>query len=268
MQMRTQKALNSSLLYAVAKMQTRQSPDDFEQMPEERKSLYYRISSTAIAHCLFIRDALSCAVMDVVEDMKKEGLYRHMRKKYAKHLMEEVSAYEKKIVSLSGADIELFAIQNETFNEQIHNEVVKEYVTIKNELDRMALPHSAYLARIHQTKVICMAAMSAVRLWTEKMDAVVPPTQSPYSIESLKPKQILHWLNTLGMMEFSKFEDSVVEHPELPMQADKNLAKCIADTNLVCNIMEGKLKPSWMQEDENEMNKPTVESVKEEEVTK
>lgn len=255
------KPLQGSLLLSVAQMKLKQSSADFESLPEELKQTYLGVASTAVAHVLFLRDLLSCSAINLVDEMKKAKLYRQLRKKYANELMKEVNEYEHRVMRMSGEDLDWFAERNETFCEQMETEMVKEYATIKNEIDRMKLPNSFYLARIHQTKVVCMTLMSAIDIWTDRMNSLVPPTQAPYEIKQFRPTRILHWINTLGLMEFSRYEHAVVEHPEKPRQADMNLAKRLADTELVCAIMRGTLRPSWMTEEAP--NNSDAESVKE-----
>ena len=65
-------------------------------------------------------------------------------------------------------------------------------------------------------------------------------------------------MQQLLVFEFSKYQGRE-EESEAAQDADAEFVRKMADTKMICDIMEGRIKPSWMVEEEP--NKTEEDSV-------
>ena len=63
--------------------------------------------------------------------------------------------------------------------------------------------------------------------------------------------------------EFRKYQCKE-QNSELAQQADQEFVGKIADTDMICAIMEGRIKPSWVVEDEKKAEEEAQKFIEDE----
>lgn len=218
-----------------------------------REETLIRITATASMNLEMIVDTLTSVVMDVIDEAKKLGIYKQERKKRLNDLMHEVKLHQNMLDRRAGEAIGNVADFNEAFSEQIRDLRMKSLEEARKVLEGCGVPNPSYLALLHQARVVGIAALTAIRIWTEHIARASSPLPCPYTIEPFAPKKAMNRMQQLLVFEFHKHRGKE-EHSEAAQQADKEFVGKMADTQLICAIMEGRIKPSWMQEEPADVN--------------
>lgn len=229
----------------------------------DRKERLIRTVATACMNLEMIVDTLTSAVMDAIEEAKKLGIYKQERKKRLNDLMHEVKLHQNMLDRRAGEAIGNVADYNEAFSEQIHDRRMKSLEEARKVLEGCGIPNPSYLALVHQARVIGIASFTAIQIWTKHMADASSPLPCPYTVEPFRPKKVMDRMQQLIVFEFHKHQGKD-EQSEAAQQADKDFVGKMADTEMVCAIMEGRIKPSWMQEETTDVNNiPDAKVIKE-----
>ena len=176
-------------------------------MEQSPLSKYDRVKVTACASLTFINDILTISVMNMIQEAKNLGIYRHKRKQILNCMMAEVKKYEHFIFVESGENIDQRAIQCEAFMEQI--EESRKYLLAEAEkvLVEDYIPYPSYLSYLHLTRATCMAAEIAIKGWTKKLKSTAFPKKSDYNMNIFRQKNFEIRLQQLVTFEFGSFQD-------------------------------------------------------------
>ena len=158
----------------------------------------------------------------------------------------------------AGDAIGMVADYNEAYSEQIMPFRMKALEETKKVLEKAELPNVSYLAMLHQARVVGIAAYTAISIWDKRITVAASPLRNPYSLDHFQPKKVMDRMQQLLVFEFSKYQGRE-EESEAAQDADAEFVRKMADTKMICDIMEGRIKPSWMEEEEP--NKTEEDSV-------
>lgn len=228
-----------------------------------REETLIRYTATASFNLELIIDTMTSVVMEMIEEAKKLGIYKHERKKRLNLLMNEMKLHQNKIDRRAGEDIDKVAEQNEAFYEQILPARRKSLEVAQKVVEECGIPNASYLAFLHQTRVVGFASYSAIRIWTRKMEIASSPLRCEYTVEPFRPKKVMDRLQQLITYEFLKYQGREEKSKEAE-EADLDFVGKLADTEMICAIMEGKIKPSWVVEDEKKAEEEANKSKEEE----
>lgn len=228
-----------------------------------REETLLRITATASFNLVLIIDTMTSVVMEMIEEAKKLGIYKHERKKRLNLLMHEVQLHQNMVDRRAGDDIYKQSIHNEAFYEQILPARRKSLEAAQKVVEDCGIPNASYLAFLHQTRVVGFASYSAIRIWTRKMEIASSPLRCEYTVEPFRPKKVMDRLQQLITYEFLKYQGMKEESKEAE-EADLEFLGKLADTEMICAIMEGKIKPSWVVEDEKKAEEEAKKSVEDE----
>ena len=228
-----------------------------------REEYLMRITATASFNLELIIDTMTSVIMEMIEEAKKLGIYKQERKKRLNLLMNEMKLHQNKIDRRAGEDIDKVAEQNEAFYEQILPARKKSLEVVQQVVEQCGIPNASYLAYLHQVRVVGWASYSAVRIWTRKMEVAASPLKCEYTVEPFKPRKVMDRLQQLITYEFLKYQGKKEESKEAE-EADLEFVGKLADTQMVCDIMEGRIKPSWVVEDEKKAEEEAKKAEEEE----
>ena len=223
-----------------------------------REETLIRTAATAVMNLELIIDTMTSAVMDLVEEAKKLGIYKQERKNRLNFLLKEMKLISKSLDRRAGDAIGMVADYNEAYSEQIMPFRMKALEETKKVLENAELPNVSYLAMLHQARVVGIAAYTAISIWDKRITVAASPLRSPYSLDHFQPKKVMDRMQQLLVFEFSKYQGRE-EESEAAQDADAEFVRKMADTKMICDIMEGRIKPSWMVEEEP--NKTEEDSV-------
>ena len=223
-----------------------------------REETLIRTAATAVMNLELIIDTMTSAVMDLVEEAKKLGIYKQERKNRLNFLLKEMKLISKSLDRRAGDAIGMVADYNEAYSEQIMPFRMKALEETKKVLENSELPNVSYLAMLHQARVVGIAAYTAISIWDKRITVAASPLRSPYSLDHFQPKKVMDRMQQLLVFEFSKYQGRE-EESEAAQDADAEFVRKMADTKMICDIMEGRIKPSWMVEEEP--NKTEEDSV-------
>ena len=230
----------------------------------DREETLIRYAATASFNLVLIIDTMTSVVMEMIEEAKKLGIYKHERKKRLNNLMHEIQLHQNMVDRRAGDDIYKQSIHNEAFYEQILPARRKSLETAQKVVEECDIPNASYLAYLHQARVVGFAAYSAIRIWTKRMDEVSSPFPYEYTIKPYRPEKAMDKLQHLISFEFSKYQGREEKSKEAE-EADLEFIGKLADTEMICAIMEGKIKPSWVVEDEKKAEEEAKKAAAEEE---
>lgn len=222
-----------------------------------------RITATASFNLVLIIDTMTSVVMDMIEEAKRLGIYKHERKKRLNLLMHEIQLHQNMVDRRAGDDIYKQSIHNEAFYEQILPARRKSLEAAQKVVEECGIPNASYLAFLHQTRVVGFASYSAIRIWTRKMEIASSSLRCEYTVEPFRPKKVMDRLQQLITYEFLKYQ-GMKEKSKEAEEADLEFVGKLADTEMICAIMEGKIKPSWVVEDEKKAEEEAKKSVEDE----
>ena len=228
-----------------------------------REETLLRITATASFNLVLIIDTMTSVVMDMIEEAKTLGIYKHERKKRLNLLMHEIQLHQNMVDRRAGDDIYKQPIHNEAFYEQILPARRKSLETAQKVVEECGIPNASYLAYLHQVRVVGFAAYSAIRIWTKRMEEVSSPLPCEYTVKPYRPEKAMDKLQHLISYEFSKYQGREEKSKEAE-EADLEFVGKLADTEMICAIMEGKIKPSWVVEDEKKAEEEANKSEEEE----
>lgn len=226
----------------------------------DREERVIRTVATACMNMEMIVDTLTSTVLDMMEEAKKLGIYKYERKHKLNLLLKEVKLHQKMLDQRAGDSIWLVADYNEAFSEQIQAYKEKSLEETRKVVERYGIPYPTYLAYVHQARVVGIASYTSIKLWTKKMESASSPLPCEYNLEPFRPKKVMDRLQQLLVFEFHKHQGKD-EDSQDAQDADRDFVGKMADTEMVCAIMEGRIKPSWMKENENEVNNTPSEEV-------
>ena len=115
-------------------------------------------------------------------------------------------------------------------------------------LEDTGVLYPSYLAYLHQARVVGVASYVAIEIWHKKMKVASSPLPCEYTLEPFRPKKVMDRMQQMLTFEFRKYQCKE-QNSELAQQADQEFVGKMADTDMICAIMEGRIKPSWMTED-------------------
>lgn len=230
----------------------------------DREETLIRYAATASFNLVLIIDTMTSVVMEMIEEAKKLGIYKHERKKRLNNLIHEIQLHQNMVDRRAGDDIYKQSIHNEAFYEQILPARRKSLETAQKVVEECDIPNASYLAYLHQARVVGFAAYSAIRIWTKRMDEVSSPFPYEYTIKPYRPEKAMDKLQHLISFEFSKYQGREEKSKEAE-EADLEFVGKLADTEMICAIMEGKIKPSWVVEDEKKAEEEAKKAAAEEE---
>ena len=213
-----------------------------------REETLIRTAATAVMNLELIIDTMTSAVMDLVEEAKKLGIYKQERKNRLNFLLKEMKLISKSLDRRAGDAIGMVADYNEAYSEQIMPFRMKALEETKKVLEKAELPNVSYLAMLHQERVVGIAAYTAISIWDKRITVAASPLRNPYSLDHFQPKKVMDRMQQLLVFEFSKYQGRE-EESEAAQDADAEFVRKMADTKMICDIMEGRIKPSWMTED-------------------
>lgn len=222
-----------------------------------------RITATASFNLVLIIDTMTSVVMEMIEEAKKLGLYKHERKQRLNILMHEIQLHQNMVDRRAGDDIYKQSIHNEAFYEQILPARRKSLEAAQKVVEECGIPNASYLAYLHQVRVVGFAAYSAIRIWTKRMEEVSSPIPCEYTVKPYRPEKAMDKLQHLISFEFSKYQGREEKSKEAE-EADLEFVGKLADTEMICAIMESKIKPSWVVEDEKKAEEEAKKSVEDE----
>ena len=223
-----------------------------------REETLIRTAATAVMNLELIIDTMTSSVMDLIQEAKKLGIYKQERKQKLNHLMHEMKLIANSLDRRAGEAIGVVADYNEAYSEQIMPERMKALEETRKVLEKAGLPNTSYLALLHQARVVGIAAYTAINIWDQRITIAASPLRNPYSLEHFRPKKIMDRLQQLLVFEFDKYKGTE-EDSQAAQDADAEFVRKMADTKMICDIMEGRIKPSWMMEEES--NKTATEAV-------
>ena len=225
-----------------------------------REETLIRTAATAVMNLELIIDTMTSAVMDLVEEAKKLGIYKQERKNRLNFLLKEMKLISKSLDRRAGDAIGMVADYNEAYSEQIMPFRMKALEETKKVLEKAELPNVSYLAMLHQARVVGIAAYTAISIWDKRITVAASPLPCEYTLEPFRPKKVMDRMQQMLTFEFRKYQCKE-QNSELAQQADQEFVGKMADTDMICAIMEGRIKPSWMAEDI--ANNSTEDSVNE-----
>ena len=228
-----------------------------------REEILLRITATASFNLVLIIDTMTSVVMEMIEEAKKLGIYKHERKKRLNLLMHEIQLHQNMVDRRAGDDIYKQSIHNEAFYEQILPARRKSLEAAQKVVEDCGIPNASYLAYLHQVRVVGFAAYSAIRIWTKRMEEVSSPLPCEYTVKPYRPGKAMDKLQHLISFEFSKYQGREEKSKEAE-EADLEFVGKLADTEMICAIMEDKIKPSWVIEDEIKAEEEANKSVEDE----
>ena len=214
-----------------------------------REETLIRTAATAVMNLELIIDTMTSSVMDLIQEAKKLGIYKQERKQRLNHLMNEMKLIANSLDRRAGEAIGMVADYNEAYSEQIMPERMKAIKETRKVLDKAGLPNTSYLALLHQARVVGIAAYTAISIWDKRITVAASPLRNPYSLDHFQPKKVMDRMQQLLVFEFSKYQGRE-EDSQDAQNADAEFVRKMADTDMICAIMEGRIKPSWMVEDE------------------
>ena len=223
-----------------------------------REETLIRTAATAVMNLELIIDTMTSSVMDLIQEAKKLGIYKQERKQKLNHLMNEMKLIANSLDRRAGEAIGVVADYNEAYSEQIMPERMKALEETRKVLEKAGLPNTSYLALLHQARVVGIAAYTAINIWDQRITIAASPLRNPYSLEHFRPKKIMDRLQQLLVFEFDKYKGTEEDSKEA-QDADAEFVRKMADTKMICDIMEGRIKPSWMMEEAS--NKTATEAV-------
>ena len=223
-----------------------------------REETLIRTAATAVMNLELIIDTMTSSVMDLIQEAKKLGIYKQERKQKLNHLMNEMKLIANSLDRRAGEAIGVVADYNEAYSEQIMPERMKALEETRKVLEKAGLPNTSYLALLHQARVVGIAAYTAINIWDQRITSAASPLRNPYSLEHFRPKKIMDRLQQLLVFEFDKYKGTEEDSKEA-QDADAEFVRKMADTKMICDIMEGRIKPSWMMEEAS--NKTATEAV-------
>lgn len=228
-----------------------------------REERLIRTAATAVMNLELIIDTMTSAVMDLMEEAKKLGIYKQERKQRLNLLMKEMKLIANSLDRRAGDAIGMVADYNEAYSEQIMPFRMKALEETRKVLEQVGVPNASYLALLHQARVVGIAAYTAINIWDQRITAVASPLRNPYSLEHFQPKRVMDRMQQLLVFEFAKYQGREEDSQEA-QEADAEFVSKMADTQMICAIMEGRIKPSWMQEEPTDVNNtPEAEVIKE-----
>ena len=228
-----------------------------------REDTLIRTAATAVMNLELIIDTMTSAVMDLIEEAKKLGIYRQERKQRLNLLMKEMEFISKSLDRRAGDAIGMVADYNEAYSEQIMPFRMKALEETRKVLEQAGLPNVSYLALLHQARVVGIAAYTAINIWDQRITVAASPLRNPYSLDHFQPKKVMDRMQQLLVFEFAKYQGRE-ENSQEAQDADAEFVRKMADTKMICDIMEGRIKPSWMQEETTDVNNiPDAEVIKE-----
>ena len=118
-----------------------------------REETLIRTAATAVMNLELIIDTMTSAVMDLVEEAKKLGIYKQERKNRLNFLLKEMKLISKSLDRRAGDAIGMVADYNEAYSEQIMPFRMKALEETKKVLEKAELPNVSYLAMLHQERV-------------------------------------------------------------------------------------------------------------------
>jgi hypothetical protein len=228
-----------------------------------REETLLRITATASFNLVLIIDTMTSVVMDMIEEAKRLGIYKHERKQRLNLLMHEIQLHQNMVDRRAGDDIYKQSIHNEAFYEQILPARRKSLEAAQKVVEECGIPNASYLAYLHQVRVVGFAAYSAIRIWTKRMEEVSSPLPCEYTVKPYRPEKAMDKLQHLISFEFSKYQGREEKSKEAE-EADLEFVGKLADTEMICAIMESKIKPSWVVEDEKKAEEEAKRSVEDE----
>ena len=214
-----------------------------------REETLIRTAATAVMNLELIIDTMTSSVIDLIQEAKKLGIYKQERKQRLNHLMNEMKLIANSLDRRAGEAIGMVADYNEAYSEQIMPERMKAIKETRKVLDKAGLPNTSYLALLHQARVVGIAAYTAISIWDKRITVAASPLRNPYSLDHFQPKKVMDRMQQLLVFEFSKYQGRE-EDSQDAQNADAEFVRKMADTDMICAIMEGRIKPSWMTEDE------------------
>ena len=196
-----------------------------------------------------IVDTMTSVVIDMIQEAKTLGIYKQERKMRLNELKKEMELHQKRLDRRAGESIGQVADFNEAFSEQIAEVRNKSYEAAKKVLEDTGIVYPSYLAYLHQARVVGVASYVAIEIWHTKMKVASSPLSCEYTLEPFRPKKVMDRMQQMLTFEFRKYQCKE-QNSELTQQADQEFVGKMADTDMICAIMEGRIKPSWMAEDE------------------
>lgn len=207
-----------------------------------------------------IVDTMTSVVIDMIQEAKKLGIYKQERKMRLNELKKEMELHQKRLDRRAGESIGQVADFNEAFSEQIADVRNKSYEAAKKVLEDTGVMYPSYLAYLHQSRVVGVASYVAIEIWHKKMKIASSPLPCEYTLEPFRPKKVMDRMQQMLTFEFRKYQCQE-QNSELSQQADQEFVGKMADTDMICAIMEGRIKPSWMTEEESQVNNTPGKSV-------
>ena len=178
-----------------------------------REETLIRTAATAVMNLELIIDTMTSAVMDLVEEAKKLGIYKQERKNRLNFLLKEMKLISKSLDRRAGDAIGMVADYNEAFSEQIMPFRMKALEETKKVLEKAELPNVSYLAMLHQARVVGIAAYTAISIWDKRITVAASPLRNPYSLDHFQPKKVMDRMQQLLVFEFSKYQGREVLMP-------------------------------------------------------
>ena len=207
-----------------------------------------RVTATACMNMELIVDTMTSVVIDMIQEAKKLGIYKQERKMRLNELKKEMELHQKRLDRRAGESIGQVADFNEAFSEQIAEVRNNSYEAAKKVLEDTGIVYPSYLAYLHQARVVGVASYVAIEIWHKKMKIASSPLPCEYTLEPFRPKKVMDRMQQMLTFEFRKYQCKE-QNSELAQQADQEFVGKMADTDMICAIMEGRIKPSWMAED-------------------
>lgn len=221
-----------SLFYGSMLSSLQKWKDDNHPIRQE----YENVTSMATANILFVNDVLCGIIVDLGQDLKQDGLLKREVKMLYNQLTAERTKYEKTINRSTGAEcMEQFADQQEHFYEGVRHDLQVAYYTVKSECDRLRVPASSSMTRLHQARLVSRASIDICKVWEERMHKYLPEKFSAYSIRNLRLESVYGCIKKLHALLFTPYlkkfgEEEVADGS---MKADEILLKRLVDTKLI-----------------------------------
>lgn len=207
-----------------------------------------------------IVDTMTSVVIDMIEEAKKLGIYKQERKMRLNELKKEMELHQKRLDRRAGESIGQVAYFNEAFSEQIAEVRNNSYEAAKKVLEDTGVLYPSYLAYLHQARVVGVASYVAIEIWNKKMKVASSPLPCEYTLEPFRPKKAMDRMQQMLTFEFRKYQCKE-QNSELAQQADQEFVGKMADTDMICAIMEGRIKSSWVVEDEKKAEEEAKKSI-------
>lgn len=170
---------------------------------------------TCTYNVLFTNDIAIGEVMEAIYRLKRSPLYKQRTKQAANQVDKMQKEYEDKVFRISSDISGFYADANETFTEEVRNDIEILYYSIKRVFDKVRLEHSDILARLELARTL--TELSCINLDKREQEMTACDKRlRKYSLIYLRQTKLRDAMNRL-MSTFPIPSDTDVDTEECRM---------------------------------------------------